>query len=103
MSHVLGNVPRLMTMHLYRLIESRVYWDCIFKLSDQEVIGELLFWKDQIYNLNMKCLSEYKVHTVVMYSDASSFDCNVFSCEIDDHIFHKMWTGDEKELSSTWR
>ena len=85
------------------MIESHVSWDCIFKLSDREVIGELLFWKDQVYNLNMKCLSEYKVPTVVMYSDASSFACGAFSCEIDDHIFHKMWTGGEKEMSSTWR
>ncbi|VDI19346.1 Hypothetical predicted protein [Mytilus galloprovincialis] len=35
MSPVLGNVTRLMTRNIYRLIESRVSWDYTFKLSDQ--------------------------------------------------------------------
>ncbi|VDI13202.1 Hypothetical predicted protein [Mytilus galloprovincialis] len=103
MSPVIGNVTRLMTRNLYRLIESRVSWDYNFILRDQEVIGELQFWKHEISALNLKCFSEYKVPSIIVYSDASSFACGAYSCQLDNQIFHKMWTGGEKELSSTWR
>ncbi|VDI82350.1 Hypothetical predicted protein [Mytilus galloprovincialis] len=103
MSPVLGNVTRLMTRNIYRLIESRVSWDYTFKLSDQDVINELLFWKVHVSKLNVKCLSDYKIPSVVMYSDASSFACGAYSCQLDDKIFHKMWSEDERKRSSTWR
>ena len=85
------------------MIESRVSWDYNFILRDQEVIGELQFWKHEISALNLKCFSEYKVPSIIVYSDASSFACGAYSCQLDNQIFHKMWTGGEKELSSTWR
>ncbi|CAC5404855.1 unnamed protein product [Mytilus coruscus] len=46
---------------------------------------------------------EYKVPSIIVYSDASSFACGAYSCQLDNQIFHKMWTGGEKELSSTSR
>ena len=48
-------------------------------------------------------MSEYRVPSVVVYSDASSHACGAFTCELDNQIFHRMWVADEKELSSTWR
>ncbi|CAC5400407.1 unnamed protein product [Mytilus coruscus] len=103
MAPVLGNVTRLMTRNIYRLIESRVSWDYTFKLSDQDVINELLFWKVHVSEINVKCLSDYKIPSVVMYSDASSFACGAYSCQLDEKKFHKMWSEDERERSSTWR
>ena len=92
-----------MTRNLYRMIESRQSWDSKFCLSDQDVISKLNFWKQHVHSLNRKCLSEYKVPSVIVYSDASDYACDAFSCQLDNSIFHKMWTDEKKCNSSTWR
>jgi hypothetical protein len=38
---------------------------------------------------------EYKVPSVIVYSDASDYACGAFSYQLDNRIFHKMWTDDE--------
>lgn len=78
LSPVVGNVTRLMTRCLYRTIESSMSWDNLFKLSDQGVIEELSFWKNEVNRLNLKVLSEYKIPSVIFYSDASSYACGAF-------------------------
>ena len=88
-----------MTRNLYRMIESRQSWDSKFLLSDQDVISELNFWKQNVHSLNRKCLSEYKVPSVIVYSDASDHACGAFSCQLDNSISHKMWT-DEKNVTA---
>jgi hypothetical protein len=40
LSPVIGNISRLMTRNLYRMIESRLSWDSKCCLSDQNVISE---------------------------------------------------------------
>jgi hypothetical protein len=72
-------------------------------LSDQDVISELNFWKQNVHSLNCKCLSEYKVPCVIVYSDVSDYACGAFSCQLDNSIFHKMWTDEKQCISSTWR
>ena len=47
--------------------------------------------------------TEYKVPSVILYSDASDYACGAFSCQLDNSIFHKMWTNEEKCNSSSWR
>ena len=48
LSTVIGNIFRLMTRNLNRMIESRQSWDSKFCLSDQDVISELNFWKQNV-------------------------------------------------------
>jgi hypothetical protein len=72
-------------------------------LTDQDLISELNFWKQNVHSLNGKCLSEYKVSSNIAYSDASDYACGAFSCQLDNIIFQKMWTDEEKCNSSTWR
>ncbi|CAC5368319.1 unnamed protein product [Mytilus coruscus] len=103
MSPVLGNVTRIITRQLYKLIESRSTWDTIFRMTDQEIIGELMFWRKNVHSLNFKHLSEYKIPSVIMYSDASNFAAGAYSaCQLDNTVFHKMWTDMEKKQNSTW-
>ena len=45
----------------------------------------------------------YKIPTVVVYSDASSFVCGALSAQVDQGVFHRMWTSVEANRSSTWR
>lgn len=75
---VVGNLTRLMTRCLHRTIESSMSWDNVFKLSDQGVIEELSFWKNEVNRLNLKVLSEYKISSFMFYSDASSYACGAF-------------------------
>ena len=103
MSPVIGNVARIKTRHLYRCIESRSGWDYLFKLTDQYVIDELLFWRSNIINLNYRNLSDYSVPSVICYSDASRYACGVVTTKGDLSVFHKMWSADEIDTSSTWR
>ena len=67
------------------------------------IIGELIFWKKNVNSLNIKLLSEYKVPSVIMYSDASTYAATAYSCQLDKVVFHKMWSDTEKTKSSTWR
>ena len=103
MSPVIGNVTRIKSRYLYRCIESRFVWDYWFRLTDQQVIDELQFWRAHVRSLNLKLLSEYKIPTVVVYSDASSFACGALSAQVDQGVFHRMWTSVEASRSSTWR
>lgn len=104
MSPVLGNVTRLMTRYLYFLIESRVHWDFHFKIDQHNpCLRELFFWKKNIFSLNFKRLTDYKLPSVIIYSDASSVACGAHIVHFQDFDFHYEWTGFESEKSSTWR
>ncbi|KAK3088183.1 hypothetical protein FSP39_015858 [Pinctada imbricata] len=103
MSPVIGNIARIKSRHLYRCIESRFTWDQSFRLIDQAVIEELLFWKFHIRSLNLRKLSEYKISSIVFYSDASNHACGVVTVQGKFDLFHKMWTKEEADSSSTWK
>jgi hypothetical protein len=51
LSTVIGNIFRLMTRNLHRMIESRQSWNSKFCLSDQDVISELNFWKQNVHRI----------------------------------------------------
>lgn len=53
MKAVFGNVVRIMTRHLYFCVESRASWNSKIFLSES-AIQEVLFWSENIYNLNVK-------------------------------------------------
>ncbi|KAK3093064.1 hypothetical protein FSP39_010639 [Pinctada imbricata] len=102
MSPVIGNVSRIMTRSLYRCIEARQSWDHIFPLIDQTVMDELSFWRSNIRSLNVRKLCQYEV-PIVVFSDASSYACGAYCESKEGDVFHKMWTGVESRMSSTWR
>ncbi|KAK3084809.1 hypothetical protein FSP39_019417 [Pinctada imbricata] len=102
MSPVIGNVSRIMTRSLYRCIEARQSWDHIFPLIDETVLDELSFWRSNIRSLNVRKLCQYEV-PIVVFSDASSYACGAYCKSKEGDVFHKMWTGVESRMSSTWR
>ena len=76
---VVGNIARLMTRHLYRIIESRKSWDGIFTLDlGDKCISELNFWKDNLDSINQRFLTPYCPLRTLVYSDASSHSCGAF-------------------------
>jgi hypothetical protein len=104
LSPVLGNVTRLMTRCYYMVIETRITWDrnlCLTLI--QEVLGELLFCRNNIRNINFRLLTNYSPPTVILYSYASNLACGAYSVEDMNNIFHKMRSENEKIKSSTWR
>lgn len=101
MSPVLGNITRIMTRYMYMFINERKSWDSRMHLTDQNVISELNVWFHSVQNLNLRKLTQYVVPSFVMCSDASDFACG--SISFDGSAFHKMWSLNEKDMSSTWR
>ena len=104
LSPVLGDVTRLMTRCYYMVIEARITWDrnlCLTLI--QEVLRELLFWRDNVRNINFRLLANYSPPIVIVYYYASNIACGAYSVEDMNNIFHKMWSEKEKSKSSTWR
>ena len=70
---VFGNIVRLKTRFLYRLIESRISWDKPFSLIRfNDVVSEILFWKFNLTSLNKRKITKYEVPQFKVFSDASS-------------------------------
>ena len=104
LSPVFGNLTRLMTRYSYMCIETRSCWDNILIiLYPNEVLRELIFWRNNVKSLNCKYLSSYSPSSVFIYSDASNVACGAYTVEIQSKVFHKMWNEFEKKQSSTWR
>ena len=103
MSPIIGNISRLMTRSLYLTIEGRLSWDNPLDLRNNVNIFEgLKFWRDNVKYLNVRKLLVRLPPRFLAYSDASNDACGAFvSC--DNIISHKMWSSEERSMSSTWR
>ena len=98
---VLGNVVRLRTRFLYRLIESRVSWDKTFNvLHYNEVVNEILFWKFNLCALNKRPIIKYNIPQLKVFSDASSTGIGAF---YDQNISYRNLDNFEIDESSTFR
>jgi hypothetical protein len=86
------------------VIQTRITWDRNLCLTFiQEVLGELLFCRDNVRNINFRLLANYSPPTVILYYYASNVACGAYSAEDMNNIFHKMWSENEKSKSSTWK
>ena len=62
MKFVLGNVIRLKTRLIYKMIEARVSWDKRINLTFfHDILRELLFWKLNLPILNQRSIKKYQV------------------------------------------
>ena len=101
---VVGNVARLMTKFCLMEIENRSSWDALLKLKFKDsIVAELNFWLQNISSLNTRKLTNYTAKKTLVFSDASNFASGAFSINVDNFIFHQMWSDWEKAQSSTWR
>ena len=68
---VLGDITRLKTRHLYRVIESAQTWDGRLRVNNFSLIQEIIFWKFNFGRYNKRFLSDYEVPFLLVASDAS--------------------------------
>ena len=103
MSPVLGNLTRLKTRFLYKVIESRRSWDSRFNIGlHNDCLSEIFFWKNNIVSLNTRPILPYNAPLLFSYSDASNVACGAFVVGTNE-VSHRMWTACEAAKSSTWR
>ena len=101
MSPVLGNLTRLKTRFLYKVIESRRSWDSRFNIGlHNDCLSEIFFWKNNIVSLNMRPILPYNAPLLFSYSDASNVACGTFVVGTNE-VSHRMWTAGEAAKSST--
>lgn len=97
-----GNVTQIMTRYLHLIVNSRDSWHSIVFLQDQAK-KELLFWKDDLRNLNGASFwSTPFVPSKIVFSDASSTGCAAY-IQSSSLLFHRNWSATESLKSSTWR
>ena len=98
MSPVLGNLTRLKTRFLYKVIESRRSWDFRFNIGlHNDCLSEIFFWKNNIVSLNKRPILPYYPPLLFNYTDASNGAFVVGTNEVS----HRMWTAGEAAKSST--
>ena len=104
MSPIIGNISWLMTRSLYLTIEGRLSWDNPLDLRNNvNIFEELKFWRDNVKYLNVRKLLVRLPPRLLAYSDASNDACGAFIVSCDNIISHKMWSSEERSMSSTWR
>ena len=97
----MGDVCKLMTKSLHRLIECRGGWDAQLVL-DADVLLELKFWSEHLRSLNCRPIWRKTVLTSrIVYSDASAVGCAAFISMNDKLVLQKNWDAIEMKQSST--
>ena len=103
MSPVLGNLTRLKTRFLYKVIDSRSTWDPRFNIGlHNDCLSEIFFWKNNIVSLNSRNIVPYQVPFLFSFSDASNVACGAYLVGTEE-VSHRTWSSSEAEKSSTWR
>ena len=102
---IIGSITHLKTRNIYKIIESWPSWDNKFNLSlHQEAIKEIIFWKNNIKIINKRFIKEYKIPSLLVYSDASNSGlASVYREKGKANICYKSFSDQEKFQSSTWR
>ena len=103
MSPVLGNLTRLKTRFLYKVIDSRSTWDSRLNIGfHNDCLSEMFFWKKNIVTLNSRNIVPYQAPLLLSFSDASNVACGAYLVGTEE-VSHRMWSSSEAEKSSTWR
>ena len=97
-----GSVTQIMTRYLHIIINSRHSWNSKVFLSSQGK-QELLFWKNNLTVLNgVVFWAPPFIPSKFVFSDASSAGCAAF-IQGSSLVFHRNWSLEESQKSSTWR
>ena len=77
-------------------------WDNKFNLSlHQETIKKITFWKSNIKTINKRLIKEYKIPSLLVYSDASN--SGLASVYKEKGKANKRFSDQEKPQNSNWR
>ena len=98
----LGDIGRLMTRALYRLLQSRASWYDILCL-DEECMREIGFWLDNIRAYNRQSLWHSSSAVRIVFSDASDIGYSGYIVEHSCYAANGLWEDFVKTKSSTWR
>ena len=100
---IIRNIAHLKTRSIYKIIESRPSWDNKFNLSlHQEAIKEIIFGKNNIKIIKKRFIKEYKIPSLLVYSDASNSGlASVYKEKGKANICYKSFSDQEKSQSST--
>ena len=97
-----GNISKLVSRHLYALINSAPNWNWNLNITEA-AIAELRFWKDNLGKINgIPIWPNKTVPTKIVYSDASDTGCRSV-IEMEGRTFHQNWSELESHKSSTYR
>ena len=79
-------------------------WDSKFNSSlYQEAVKEIIFWKNNIKIINKRFIKEYKIPSLLVYSDASNSGlASVYKQKGKPNVCYKSFSDQEKSESSTW-
>lgn len=103
MSSVIGDLARLKTRFIYKVIEGRTSWTTRFNIGvHNDALAEIFYWKNNIKELNLCYIVKYNIPAVLSFSDASSVACGAVISG-NNAICHRMWNDLETKQSSTWR
>lgn len=105
MSPVIGNLTRLKTRYLHKVIDERstVSWSTKFNVGRyNDALAEIFFWKNAVMRLNIKNINEYTIPSLLVCSDASSIACGGV-VPGTSHVCHCPWDEEQSKQSSTWR
>ncbi|XP_068738599.1 uncharacterized protein [Montipora capricornis] len=103
LSSCVGSVTRIMTRHLFSVVNSALSWDSEVFLSEDS-ISEINFWANNVDSLNGRVYwGVLSLPFRVSFSDASDSACGAFVESHSELVFHQNWSPEEKVKSSTWR
>ena len=102
-SVIMGNISKLMTKSVHRLIECRGCWEGQLVL-DSDVQVELKFWREHLRSFYCRPIWKKPVLCCrVVFSDASALKCAALISMNGKPVSHKNWDAIEMRQSSTWR
>ena len=102
---VLGNVAQLKTRNTYKIIQAELTWDKrIWLCENDKAIQEIIFWWNNLIQLNSRVLYPYQIPTVFISSDASNHALPTqFLKGGREYICFKSFSEYKTKQSSTWR
>ena len=98
----IGEITRLMTRHLYALINSRFSWSSQVEVNDK-VREELQFWYSHLPILYGFPTRPESGSVAVVYSDASQTGFGGYLVSCGHHEVAGHWDNNEKDTSSPMR
>ncbi|MCG7876850.1 MAG: DNA N-6-adenine-methyltransferase [Candidatus Thiodiazotropha endolucinida] len=102
MSVVLGNMSQIMTRYLSMNILSAFTWNSYIKLS-VDSLEQIRFWKNNIFEINIRHLQSQSFCSKIVYSDASHSGYGGYEVQTVNGVSHGQWSLAESSQSSTWR
>ena len=102
MSLAIGPVSRFMTRSMYMLLESRLSWWDMLKIT-RDARQELEFWKACLADYNCQPIWHSPSAVRVVYSDASDTGYGGYVVQHGACIAYGQWTEHEAQQGSTWR